>query len=156
MMEKIHAEAKTAAYAALTPAHAASVTSITAKVAAGTLDPRSAGKQIDELLTTDEQKAVLAAQQKARDTMRAAMEAAGAGPMGGPPGMGGAGGPPPGMRGGPGGPGSPGMRGGPDGPPGGPGGRHFGRSAGRYLMMVSMTPDEMRNLQPRARSSAAP
>jgi hypothetical protein len=55
MMEKIHAEAKMAAYAALTPAHAASVTSIAAQVAAGTLDPRSAEKQIDALLTTDEQ-----------------------------------------------------------------------------------------------------
>jgi hypothetical protein len=163
MMEKIHAEAKMAAYAAIAPAHVASVNSITAKVAAGTLDPRSAGKQIDELLTTDEQNAVLAASQKARENMRAAMEAAGVGPMGGPPGMGG---PPPGMHGGPGGPdgaggpppgmGGPGMHGGPDGPPGGPEGRHFGRSAGRYLVMVSMTPDQMRNLRPRARSSAAP
>jgi hypothetical protein len=149
MMEKIHAEAKMAAFAALTPAHAASVTSITGQVVIGTLDPRSAGKQIDGLLTTDETKAVLAAEQKSRDSMRAAMEAAGVGPMGGPPGMGG-----PGGRGGP-----PGM-GGPGGAPpdrAGPGGgRRFGHSAGRYLMMVSMTPEQMQKLRPHARSSAAP
>jgi hypothetical protein len=172
MMEKIHAEAKTAAYAALTPAHAASVTSIAAQVAAGTLDPRSAEKQIDTLLTTDEQTAVRAAERKAMSDMRSAMEAAGIGPMGGrggPPMGGGPGGPPPGMGGGPGGP-PPGMwgprTGGPDGGPppgsggGGPppeGGRRFGPAAGRYLLMVSLTPDQMHKLMaPRARSSAAP
>jgi hypothetical protein len=129
-MEKARADAKSAAYAALTPAHAASVNAIVAQVVAGTLDRRAAGGQIDALLTPDEQKAVLAAAANARDAMRAA-RGAGAPP---PP----AGGPPPG------------------GPPG-PGGGRFGPpSAGRFLLMVSMAPGQRRGLQPRPRSSSAP
>jgi hypothetical protein len=54
MMEKLRADAKAAAYSALTPAHAGAVTSIVAQVTAGTLDRRAAGTQIDALLTPDE------------------------------------------------------------------------------------------------------
>ncbi len=142
--DKMRADAKTSAYATLTPAHAASVTAIVSQVAAGTLDRRAASKQIDALLTPDESKAVLAA----ADKSRAAMRAAGVGPPGRPPG---AGGPPSGAAG-------PSQGGGPPqgaGPPGGSG--RFGPpTAGRYLLMVSMTPAQMRSLQPRARSSSAP
>jgi hypothetical protein len=134
-MDKARADAKVAAYAVLTPAHLTSVNAIVAQVAAGTLDRRAAGGQIDALLTPDEQKGVLAAAAKSRDAMRAAMQGAG-GPVGVSPPPGG--GPPPG------------------GPPGA-GGRRFGPpTAGRFLLMVSMSPRQMRGLQPRARSSSAP
>ena len=88
----MRADAKTAAYAALTPAHSASVTAIVSQVAAGTLDRRAAAQKIDALLTPDESKAVLAA----ADKSRAAMRAAGFAPPGRPPG---AGGPPNAARG---------------------------------------------------------
>jgi hypothetical protein len=123
-MEKVRADAKAAAFAGLSPAHAASVNAIVAQVAAGTLDRRAAGGQIDALLTPDEQKGVLAAAAKSREAMR------------------GAGAPPP-PGGGP--------------PPGPPGPGRFGPpSAGRFLLMVSMSPRQMRGLEPRARSSSAP
>jgi hypothetical protein len=178
MMERVHAEARTAAYAALTPAHTAAVSAIASQVAAGTLDRRAAVQQIDALLTPDERKGVMTAAYNARRTMFEAMAAAGAGPMmerggrpGGPP-PGGPqsggrppGGPPPGgpALGGP-SPGSPPAAGPPDrgrppvagGPPGGPGGRFRRPSPGRYLLMVSLTPEQMRRLMPRARSSSAP
>jgi hypothetical protein len=89
-MEKLRADAKTAAYGALTPVHATAVTAIVGQVTAGSLSRRAAGKQIDALLTPDEQKAVLTA----ADTSRKAMMAA----MGGPPPA--PGGPPPGPGGG--------------------------------------------------------
>ena len=136
-MEKLRADAKASAYAALTPAHAASVQGIVAQVAAGTLDRRAAAGQIDALLSPDEAKAVLAAETKSRAAMRAAFAGAGGPPPppGGPPP--GAGGPPPGA-----------------GPPGG--GRFGPPSAGRFLLMVSMAPRQMRNTMPRARSTSAP
>ena len=124
----------------LTPAHAAAVTAIVAQVVAGSLDRRAAGAQIDALLTPVEQKAVLAASDKSRAAMRAAMMAAGGRPPdAGPPPPPGPGGPPPGA-----------------GPPP-PGGGRFGPpSAGRYLLMVSMSREQMRSLMPRARSTSAP
>ncbi len=142
-LEKIRTDAKAAALGALTPAHAASVNAIVAQVAAGTLDRRAASTQIDAILSADEQKAVLAAADKSRRAMRAAI---GDGP---PPGPGGpplgAGPPPPGTGGPP--PGA--------GPP--PGGGRFGPpSAGRFLLMVSMSRGQMRSTMPRARSSSAP
>jgi hypothetical protein len=135
-MEKMRIDAKTAGYAALTPAHATAVTAIVAQVAAGTLDRREAGRQIDALLTADEQKAVLAAADKSRHAMMDAMGGRPPGPGGPPPGDGP---PPPG-------PGGPPPEGGRFGPP----------SAGRFLMMVSMSRDQMRSTMPRARSTAAP
>jgi len=164
MMEKLHAQAKMAAYAGLTPAHAAAVNALVAKIAAGTLNPRAGTQQIDDLLTADEDKTVLVAARKQREAMHSAMVAAGVPPMG-PMGMEHGG--PPGGPGGPGGFGGPPRMGGPDGhggPPGGFGhgqrGRHgFGHmSPGRYLVMVSLTPEQMHGLRrsPRARSSAAP
>src|ERR1700677_1003485 len=54
-MEKARADAKAAAYAALSPAHAASVNAIVAQIAAGTLKRRAAGDQIDALLSPDEE-----------------------------------------------------------------------------------------------------
>jgi hypothetical protein len=128
MMEKLRADAKTAAYGALTPAHAAAVTAIVGQVTAGSLGRRAAGKQIDALLTPDEQKAVLSAAGTSRKAMMAA--------MGGPPP--GRGGPPPGS-----------------GPPR-DGGRFGPPSAGRFLLMVSMTRGQMRFTMPRARSTSAP
>ena len=130
-MEKIRAAAKAAAFGALTPAHAGTVNGIVAQVAAGTLDRRAAATQIDAILTADEQKAVLAAADKSRRAMRAAM--GGDGPPPGP------GGPPPGA-------GAP--------PPGA--GRFGPPSAGRFLLMVSMTRGQTRSTVPRARSSSAP
>lgn len=133
-LEKIRADAKASAFAALTPGHAASVQAILAQVAAGSLDRRAASGQIDALLAPDEAKAVLAAEAKSRAAMRAAF----AGQAGPPP-------PPPGGPGGP--------------PPGGgpPGGGRFGPpSAGRFLLMVSMAPRGMRGTEPRARSTSAP
>ncbi len=142
--DKMRADAKTAAYATLTPAHAAGVTAIVSQVAAGTLDRRAGAQKIDALLTPDESKAVLAA----ADKSRAAMRAAGFAPPGRPPGAGGppntgaappqGGGPPPGA-----------------GPPGGSG-RYGPPTAGRYLMMVSISRSQMRSLEPRARSTSAP
>lgn len=133
MMEKVHAEAKTAAYAALTSAHAANVLALVSQVAAGSLDPRTAEQQIDALLTSDEKKSLRTAAETARHAMFEAIAAAGAGPLPMGPGMSG---PPPG---------------------GPPGGRRFGRpSAGRYLLMVSIAPDQMRKLMPQARRAAAP
>ena len=137
MMDKLRLDAKTAAFAALTPAHAAGVNAIVAQVAAGTLDRRAAGGQIDALLTPDEQKAVLAAADKSRKAMRAMMGGDGPPPPPGP------GGPPPGAGPPPGGP-----------PPGE--GRFGPPSAGRFLLMVSMSRDQMRSTMPRARSSSAP
>jgi hypothetical protein len=126
-MEKARADAKVAAYQALTPAHVTSVSAIVAQVAAGTLDRRAAGGQIDALLTPDEKTAVMAAANKSFAAMRSAM----GGPGGPPPPQAGAGGPPGGGR---------------FGPP----------SAGRFLLMVSMSRGQMRNTQPRARSTSAP
>jgi len=145
-LDKAHADAKAAAYAVLTAPHVASVSAIAAQVAAGSLDRRAASGQIDALLTPTEAKAVLAAAVSSRKAMRAAMMAAGGPPP--PPAGPSGGGEPPGMAGPP-------M--GPDGPPP-PGGGRFGPpSAGRYLLMVSLSPRGMRgHLPPRAGSSPAP
>jgi hypothetical protein len=136
-MDKAHADAKVAAYAALSPAHATQVQAIVSQVAAGTLDRRAAGAQIDALLTPDEQKSVLAAGEKARSEMRAAMAANGMAPPPGPPS---AAGPPP--------------------PPGAAGPPQYGRfgppSAGRVLLMLSRAPDQMRSTMPGPRRSSAP
>ena len=135
-MQKMRADAKVAAYGALTPAHRERVTAIVADVVAGRQERRAAAKLIDDVLTPDEQKAVRDA---AESSMRARLAA-----MGGPP-PGAAGAPPP--NGGP-------PNGGPP-RPFGPGGR-FQPSAGRFLLMVSMSPPQMRNTMPRARSTSAP
>jgi hypothetical protein len=136
-MEKARADAKVSAYAALSPAHAASVNAIIAQVAAGTLKRKAAGGQIDALLTPDEQKAVLAAAAKSRDVMREVMGGTGGPPPGGPP-------PPPPAGAAP--------------PPGGPpdGGRFGMPTAGRFLIMVSLPPKEKRGFAPGPRSSSAP
>jgi hypothetical protein len=120
-MDKARADAKVAAYAALSPAHLTSVNAIVAQVTAGTLDRRAASGQIDALLTPDEQKSVLMASSKSRDAMRTAMGAPPP-PAGAPP------------------------RGGRFGPP----------SAGRFLLMVSMAPQQRRGFAPGPRSSSAP
>jgi hypothetical protein len=134
-MEKARADAKVAAYQALTPGHVASVNGIVAQVAAGTLERRAAAGQIDALLTPDEKTAVMVAASKSFAAMRGAMR----GPGGPPPPQAGAGGPPPPGAGGP------------------PGGGRFGPpSAGRFLLVISMSRNQMRNTQPRARSTSAP
>jgi hypothetical protein len=145
-MEKARADAKVAAYAALTPAHRDRVTAIIADVAAGKTAPRDAAKLIDDVLTPDEQKAV-------RDVAQASRRAMRGGATGGPP-AGSPGGPPPGPPGGP-PPGSAGSAAQAGGSPP-PQGRRFSPSAGRFLIMVSLTRGQLRSLEPRARSSAAP
>lgn len=135
-MEKFRADAKASAYAALTPAHAAGVQTIVAQVVAGTLERRAAVGQIDALLTPDEAKAVLGAAARSRAAMRAAMAGAGGPPPVAPP--------PPGA-----------MPPGAGGPPSG-GGRFGPPSAGRFLLMVSMSPRGRRDTEPRARSTSAP
>jgi hypothetical protein len=131
---KARADAKVAAFAALTPAHKDRVNAIIADVAAGKSAPRDAAKLIDDVLTPDEQKAV-------RDVAQASRRAMRGGATGGPPP-----GPPPGSAG------SAAQAGGS--PP--PQGRRFSPSAGRFLIMVSLTRGQLRSLEPRARSSAAP
>jgi hypothetical protein len=131
MMDKARADAKTAAYLGLSQAHKDRVTAIIADVVAGTRDPRAAAKLIDDVLTPDEQKGVWDAAETSRRAMRTAM----GGPPPGPPGAAppGAGPPPERAMGG-------------------------GRtpSAGRYLLMLSLSREQMRSLMPRARSTAAP
>jgi hypothetical protein len=120
-MDALRSQAKTDAYAALSADHRARVDAIVAQVAAGTLDPRDAGKQIDALLAPDETTAVVAVAEQSRKAMRATF-----GDMrGGPP----PGGPPPGA------------------PEAGPPRGHHAPSAGRFLIMVSLTPDQMRALR---------
>jgi hypothetical protein len=175
LMDKIHGVARAAAYAALTPGHASTVRSIAGQVAAKTIDFPTGVKQIDALITVAEAKAVWGAAEKSRQELFVAMRQSGVGPgplgpgpmmHGGPPPAGPAGGTSTGnpgpqhMAGGmPGGP----QRGGPmawhghGGPMHGRG-HHHGPSASGYLIMVSMTPEQMRALMPapRARSSATP
>jgi translation initiation factor IF-2 len=143
MMEKLRADAKTSAYNALTPAHRDRVTAIVADVAAGKQSRADAAKAIDDLLTPDEQKAVRDAATASFQARRAAMGAAGP-----PPG-------PPNATA----PGPNAAQPGPNGPPpgaAGPGGPRFAPSAGRFLLMVSLTRGQLRNLEPRARSTSAP
>jgi hypothetical protein len=143
MMEKLRADAKTSAYNALTPAHRDRVTAIVADVAAGKQSRADAAKAIDDLLTPDEQKAVRDAATASFQARRAAMGVAGP-----PPG-------PPNATA----PGPNAAQRGPNGPPpgaAGPGGPRFTPSAGRFLLMVSLTRGQLRNLEPRARSTSAP
>ena len=136
--EKILADAKAAAYAALAPDHRTKIQAIVAQVVAGTVMPRDAADQIDGVLTADEKRSVLTAAQKAHEEMHAAM---GVREMDGPHG-----GPPPN---GPAAPGAPSMAG----PPGDHDGnreQHRAPNAGRRLLMMSLTPDQMRALRPKA------
>jgi hypothetical protein len=143
MMDKLRADAKTSAYNALTPAHRDRVTAIVADVAAGKQSRADAAKAIDDLLTPDEQKAVRDAATASFQARRAAMGAAGPPP-----------GPPNATAQGPNA-----AQPGPNGPPPrafGPGGPRFTPSAGRFLLMVSLTRGQVRNLEPRARSTSSP
>lgn len=72
--EAAHSDARIAALHALSPAHRAQVQSIIDRVTAGKLAPRTATGQIDDLLTVDETKAVLAEQDKLHQTMRSLLE----------------------------------------------------------------------------------
>ena len=152
-MGALHAQAKTDAYAALSADHRTQVQAIAAQVASGSLMRRDAARQIDALLTPDETKSVLGVAQKSRDAMRAAFAGsgmpadrmhAGSAPAnaGTPP----SGGTPPSYAV----PGSSAPAGagpGAGAPGGGPGPRRNAMSAGRFLLMVSMTPDQMRALR---------
>jgi hypothetical protein len=141
MMEKLRADAKASAYNALTPAHRDRVTAIVADVAAGKQDRAAAVKQIDDLLTPDEQKAVRDAAEAAFRARRAAMGA-----------------PPPGAARPPGPPNAaqPGPNVSPPAGSFGQGRRRFPPSAGRFLLTVSLSRGQLRNLEPRARSTSAP
>jgi hypothetical protein len=68
--EAAQSDARNAALRALSSAHRTQVLSIIDRVNAGKLDPHTAARQIDDLLTVDEIKAVLAEQDKLRQTMR--------------------------------------------------------------------------------------
>ena len=70
MMEKMRADAKAAAYAALTPGARDRGHGIVAQVTAGSSTRVPPAGQIDALLTPDEQKAILAAADKSRRAMR--------------------------------------------------------------------------------------
>ncbi len=72
--EAAQTDARNAAFQALSSAHRAQVQSIIDRVKAGKLDPRTATGQIDDLLTVDETKAVLAQQDKLQQTMRSLLE----------------------------------------------------------------------------------
>jgi hypothetical protein len=72
--EAAQTDARNAAFHALSPAHRAQVQSIIDGVKAGKLDPRTATGQIDDLLTVDESKAVLAEQDKLQQTTRSLLE----------------------------------------------------------------------------------
>ena len=124
-MDNVMADAKTATYAALTPAHRDAVMSIVAQVSSGKLDPRSAGKQIDDLLTGGERASIATQAESVRKAMRAAMGA----PDGPPPGGMAANAPPPG----------------PGGAPEGSG--RYAESPGRFIMMVSISREQMRALR---------
>jgi hypothetical protein len=91
-MQKIFADAKTGALAALSADHRTRVQSIVGQVNAGTLDRRAASQQIDELLTPNEKTAISALSQKSRDEMRSLRESSGM--TGGPPAGAPQGGPP--------------------------------------------------------------
>lgn len=84
-MQQARDAAKTASLNALSADHQAKVQAIVAAFNGGTLDLATAASQIDALLTPDEATAVLAQQQKMRDTMRAAFSGMGGGSMGAPP-----------------------------------------------------------------------
>jgi hypothetical protein len=150
-MEKLRADAKTSAYNALTPAHRDRVTAIVADVAAGKETGADAVKAINDLLTPDEQKAVRDASTASFQAMRTAM-----GVTGPPPGPPNAAAPGPNAAQ----PGPNAAQPAPNGPPPprgyGPGGSRYRPSPGRYLLMVSLTRAQTRNLQPRARSTSAP
>jgi Spy/CpxP family protein refolding chaperone len=140
-MEAMRAQAKTDAYAALSPDHRTRVQAIVAQVVAGSLDPRAATQQIDALLTPDEQRAIGSVEQKQREQMRVAYAGPDGAPAAPPPS-----GPPPTYVV----PGSSVVP--PSGPPpGGPppeGGRRRRQSAGGFLLRVSLTPDQMRAMMP--------
>lgn len=72
--EAAQTDARNAALHALSPAHRVQVQSIIDRVKAGKLDPGTAIGQIDDLLTVDETKAVLAEQDKFHQTMRSLLE----------------------------------------------------------------------------------
>ncbi len=143
-LDAVDAQAKTSAYAALSPDHRARVQAIVARVTSGAVPPRDGAAQIDAVVSPDEAKAVLAVATATRAQMRAAFGGA-APPPPPPPGNGG---PPPGPRpdGGP-PPNGPPPDGGPP-PEGdrGPGGRRA-QTAGAVVLRVSVTPEQMRALR---------
>jgi len=165
--DAVDAQAKTSAYAALSPDHRARVQAIVARVTSGAVPPRDGAAQIDALVSPDEAKAVLAVAAAERAQIRAAFGDS-APPPPPPPGNGG---PPPGPR--PPGGGAPPPdppappddgappNGGPppDGAPphggGGPGGRRA-QTAGAFLLRVSVTPEQMRALRAANRPPPAP
>ena len=149
-MQTIHAQAKTDAYSALSADHRSRVQAIVTQVTSGTMRPREGSQQIDALLTPDESKAVLGVARTTRDAMRTAFASmrggsppdAGATPAAGtpvtPPNAAGPNAPPPN--------GAPGAAAPNGAAPGGGYGRRM-PSAGRFLLMVSMTPEQMRALR---------
>lgn len=119
-MQQARDEAKAAAMNDLTVDHRTAVQTIVQNFDAGSVSMSDAAGQIDALLTSGENKAVLAEAQKFMETMRQAR------PEGGPPG-GGMGGPP---------------------PPGGGFHHNHKPDAGRFLLMVSASPDALRQALP--------
>ncbi len=89
-MEQARTDAKNNAMNALSADHRAKVQAIVSQVENGSLSREDASKQIDRILTPQEQQAVLGQMQKMRDAMHAAMAArnndGGPGGPGGPPG----------------------------------------------------------------------
>jgi hypothetical protein len=144
-MDQARADARTAAFAKLSPAHRAGVQAVIDRVNAGKLtDLADAAAQIDANLTPDESAAVLAQ----RQTLMAAMHHGAPNGGGPPPGMQppGEGGAPPGESGPP--PGA--------GPPGdGQGHGTHAADAGRFLLMLSVSRETMRALRQAAPNGGA-
>jgi hypothetical protein len=137
--EQVRNDAKTASLNALSPDHRAKVQAILAKANSATSFSELAdeAKQIDAILTPDEAKAVLGERDKMVATMQASRptDTAGPGQAGPGPGQGAPG------QGGPGG----GYGGG--GHRGGGGGMMRTNDAGRFLLMISLDPQKIRDLR---------
>jgi hypothetical protein len=116
-LEEFRAVARVNALKNLSVDHQAKIQAIVSAVGAGTLPLRDGAKQIDAILTPDESKAILAQEQQIRETMMAMRGGANPNP------------PPPGA------------------PPGQGPGQGAQPNAGRFLLRLLLTPQQMRALR---------
>ena len=122
-MEQMRTDAHTSAYAQLSADHRTKVQAIVDQFNAGKLDHKTASQQIDAVLSPAESANLLKQAQSFHDSMRSM--------MGGPP------------------PGAPGPPGAPQNGPPPQGGQAMGEhhhhtpDAGRFLLMVSASPDKL-------------
>lgn len=116
-LEEFRAVARTNALKNLSVDHLAKIQAIVSAVGAGTLPLRDGAQQIDAILTPDESKAILAQEQKIRETMTAMRGGSNPNP------------PPPGA------------------PPGQGPGQGAQPNAGRFLLRLLLSPEQMRALR---------